>query len=282
MSTTTGIGTHLHTEVVMVTPEMADAILATQVEIAKEGSAATLTHYNQRRIDPHRRDQYAREMMAGNWKLNGEAVLFNGSLLLNGQHRLAAVSKSGVSVPMLFVRGVEIAAFSTIDQGKTRTISDLMSGKDWTYKSTVAGAARLAAVYEVNGTANVSSMRMTRREVFEYAVRHKDDLTVAAMEAAKVNLGHGIPLTLLFFLVRHRREAIATFIEKLRVGANLSITDPVFHLRKRLIDNLASRAKHEQDIIIAWIFKAWNAHAANQSLKLLRYGREEEFPVVTR
>ena len=47
------------------------------------------------------------DMEAGNWQWNGESIKFaEDGTLLDGQHRLAAIAESGVTLPVLVVRGL--------------------------------------------------------------------------------------------------------------------------------------------------------------------------------
>lgn len=73
-------------------------------------------------------DALADQMRRGQWKMNGEPIIFSGSgKLLDGQHRLAAVIRSGTSVEMAVARGVDEDAFVTIDTGKGRTAGDVFA-----------------------------------------------------------------------------------------------------------------------------------------------------------
>lgn len=54
--------------------------------------------------------EYMAQMQDGAWKLNGKAICFDSTgRLLNGQHRLSAVVRSGVSLTTLVVRGLDPA-----------------------------------------------------------------------------------------------------------------------------------------------------------------------------
>lgn len=68
-----------------------------------------------------------KEMRNGNWKLNGESIKFakDGSLL-DGQHRLAAIIQANVTVKILVTRGLDPVVFDTMDQGRTRTNTDVI------------------------------------------------------------------------------------------------------------------------------------------------------------
>ncbi|HYP55289.1 MAG TPA: hypothetical protein VEQ41_03155 [Solirubrobacterales bacterium] len=78
------------------------------------------------------RSDYVRKLGAamerGEWTVNGEPIqIAEDGTLLNGQHRLSAVVESGVSVPMLVVRGLPPAAQRTMDTGTRRNLSDVLA-----------------------------------------------------------------------------------------------------------------------------------------------------------
>jgi hypothetical protein len=69
---------------------------------------------------------YAKQMQEGEWKLNGEGLSFasDGSIL-NGQHRLSAVVKSGCNIDFLISFDVEKDAMPTFDTGKNRSLCNV-------------------------------------------------------------------------------------------------------------------------------------------------------------
>ena len=69
--------------------------------------------------------RYADDMIAGRWVLTHQGIAFdeNGSLC-DGQHRLQAIIKSGVSVSMVVTRGVDPTAIFNLDNGVGRTFRD--------------------------------------------------------------------------------------------------------------------------------------------------------------
>jgi len=104
----------MKTEVSLITPEIALEILKTN-----------------KRNRPMKKDLvlfYAEEMKKGSWKLNGESIIISSTnILLDGQHRLAAIVKSGIEQQMVVVTGAKNEVFDTIDVGKTRTSGDIMA-----------------------------------------------------------------------------------------------------------------------------------------------------------
>lgn len=77
-----------------VTPQMAEAMLRTNVD-------------NQRKITPSTVDRYAQDISSGSWKLTHQGIAFNAKgELFDGQHRLTAVVQSGVAVDLRVTFGV--------------------------------------------------------------------------------------------------------------------------------------------------------------------------------
>lgn len=71
-------------------------------------------------------DALCAAMIRGEWVTTHQGIAFTESgRLLDGQHRLEAIAKFGQPVLMLVTNGLDDAAFSVIDSGIKRTISDL-------------------------------------------------------------------------------------------------------------------------------------------------------------
>lgn len=104
------------------------AVNATTINVTPQMAEQWLDgHDNYREISRRHVEYLANEMIGGRWQMTGEPIVFNGNgTLLDGQHRLAAVVKSGVTVPMLMVTGIRRAALPVMDQGKSRTMRDVL------------------------------------------------------------------------------------------------------------------------------------------------------------
>ncbi len=100
-------------EVVNVTPTIAKEFL--------------LHNKHNRALSQRCINKYAADMRAGEWRLTGETIAFyeNGDLK-DGQHRLSAVLKAGISVPMIVVRGIDDRV-KMHDLGHKRSTRDIMS-----------------------------------------------------------------------------------------------------------------------------------------------------------
>lgn len=101
------------TEVVDVTPQMAENWLKKN-------------HDKQRRIAWARVESFAGDMASGNWVLTHQGICFGASGgLIDGQHRLRAVIKSGRTVRMLVIHNREGQFETPIDRGRPRALANI-------------------------------------------------------------------------------------------------------------------------------------------------------------
>lgn len=108
--TTTNIT--LRSQAMLVSPEVAHRWLE-----ANKGN---------RPMRPSLVKHYAGSMVCGEWILSPQGVTFStAGRLLDGQHRLAAVVKSGVSVWLYVTTGASDNTFTVLDQGAARTYADI-------------------------------------------------------------------------------------------------------------------------------------------------------------
>ncbi len=130
-------------EIRNVTPEWAKQV------IDKHDVNITDGKFSQRNINDKVVDKYSSDMKAGNWGLTGQGITFDKEgNLLDGQHRLYAVIKSGVTVTMLVLWDVEdkinsiVRTIDLFDVGKKRTLAGQLSIDGVRYYQHKATAAR--------------------------------------------------------------------------------------------------------------------------------------------
>lgn len=122
----------MRAKMMLITPSMAEELLKLNV-----------SNRRQRRWWAQ---ALAAAMRRGEWKATHQGIAFSISgKLIDGQHRLMAILISGISQLMLVVHDVPDDAFSVLDIGVKRTISDTTG-----LSKKTAEACRLAAVI-VNG-----------------------------------------------------------------------------------------------------------------------------------
>ncbi len=99
----------------------------TTIAIITPAQAAKMLEKNakNRSLRPRRVAEIVRDILAGHWQFNGDAIRFDAEgWLIDGQHRLWACVKSGISIKTIVVRGLPNSVRRTIDSGAKRTIGD--------------------------------------------------------------------------------------------------------------------------------------------------------------
>lgn len=154
----------MHAEITNVTPLLASSWLER-------------LNVNNRKVSYRVVDKYSRDMSKGDWVLNHQGVAFDKyGHLADGQHRLLAIIKSGVTVPMMVTYG---SARTGIDELKPKnTASVIMFGNmsDWITNDKVKIAKSMMRLYRNIDT----STPATTSEVVEFCEKNKDAINFAS------------------------------------------------------------------------------------------------------
>lgn len=132
-------------EIVRMTPEMAKKYLENNFE-------------KNRSIKAYKVDQYASDMMSGRWDINAcdPIMISETGKLLNGQHRLTALVKTGRTLIMEVRTNVPEESYVNMDQGACRTISEMIDIKQ---PASVSAVARIEYCLKYSNGTLVSSLR---------------------------------------------------------------------------------------------------------------------------
>jgi len=272
----------IQSQVVMVTPQMAQKWLA--------GGGKN------RKLSNPKMKEYANSMKAGKWVLNGEGILFDANgKLIDGQHRLSAVVLSGITIPMLIIRGIDDPrAFETIDTGKKRSVSDVVGMEGIKHAALTSAVAKRLVAWnkcENKSAFNLNSelfLRIADYEILDYIKtnNHKIQPFIADMSGSLPFKRCGAPSALMTALIIcNEVDEVTTmlFIDGLKTGANLAGNSPIHILRERLIDPPERRGLPWETEIMAITIKAWSKFLHGKQLKTLRWCTDrvdgEKFPM---
>lgn len=260
-------------DVLDVTPELAEKWLAQN------------TH--NRTLRENKVMAYARDMEAGQWAENGEAVKFAADgTLLDGQHRLHAVTLSGATVRMLVVTGLPNVAQETMDDGIKRTLADVLHLRGEKYTALLAAVVRRAAAWDAGYQRDGHKvLRPTNSECLAFLGAHpelRDSAAIAdAVRAASKIPGAVLGLTHWVFTQIDTDDTI-WFFERLADGAELEKYHPVLTLRRRFEEESSNRSRLPEDLALAFVIKGWNAYRAGQQMRICFFrpggGSPERFP----
>jgi hypothetical protein len=235
----------------------------------------------------------AQQMIAGQWMLNGEPLIFDyDGNVIDGQHRLAAVAFSGVACDMLFVEGVDPNAFMTIDGGRVRTNGNIMKIHGVSNYNLIAGITasvinyrRALSANDGEGGSINSHIRASKSDLLKEYDKHQDEYQHAAHLAMKCRrICHPSPLGSVAAIAilegNQEKDVINMFFESIASGANIDVNSPIHKLRDRLIRNMGSMSKLSKNQLILLIAKAWNYYAKEKPCGVLRLDSENVFPIL--
>jgi hypothetical protein len=167
-------------------------------------------------------EKYADIMRKGGWLLNGESIKFDwDGVLIDGQHRLFAVTEAEVEIALTIVRNLDPKAQETLDQGKPRRLNDILSlsfGEQITTKL-------IAVMRQME--AGLSGAHVARRrnalmdEHKDFWIRHRDALRFVedAFKASQPGISWAAvkaALARAYYHVPH--EVLSRFIQVYKTG----------------------------------------------------------------
>lgn len=231
-------------------------------------------------------EEYRRAIEAGNFLFNGDAIrISDDHVMLDGQHRLEALSLTDKHITVLIVEGLPASARETIDVGATRTAANLLEfGENrQTNAVNIAALGRAALIME-------DQPMPSKLEVVQFVHQHREELERAYRHGAHVVessplKGGTTPYALAAWLISKEEPdhgVIEFFFRKLASGEGLFHGDPILSLRNRLVATPPSTegGSRHRYMKNSWLFlRAWNAWASGQELTVIRgWSEGQELP----
>ena len=235
-----------------------------------------------RPISKSRVQYYARQMKAGRWKLNGEPIILDEqSGLLNGQHRLCAIIEADVSVQIVVVEGVAQDAFTTMDQGYTRSGGQVLRMKGYKNSSTRSAVCRALYVWETTGgTLKGLSKKISPDELLLVQECYPDEVDEATEYAARVRREVPMPCGLIglaHVLIKRARPSKADeFLQVLADGLTTQGGNPAVVFRKRLIADKMRDRQLPPEAQWCALVRSWNTYDQGKTLRTIGVKRNPD------
>lgn len=266
-----------HSERFTITGQYVDHILAKELLLFNHGNRpVSKTHVQ----------TIANGIHNGEWIETGDTVKVSiQGRLIDGQHRLLAISKSNRGVKLDFAFGVEDAAQTRIDVNKVRQAGQQLSMSGMKYGFTLAPAARIIKTLQ-QGHINTDHT-ISKHALYEFCMRD-EVLQQCAEEAMSLRKKLGskssaagicVGLYLLKTAKVPQRIHLQAFVYALDKGVNLEEHSPILHLRNNLIRGSNARNSHVPYDVSAWFVKAFALHVRNEPCYKLQFVPSREgFP----
>lgn len=236
---------------------------------------------NNRPVNTRHVKSLAREIQEGRWQVNGDTIAFSSDRLVDGQHRLMAIIESGIPVTTFVVRGVASESFLTKDSGKRRKTCDAMAINGVPWANSVAAVCLKVWQYFDGGRIGTMNKSPSTSELMEIYEQHPDIQRSVQMISTKQRIiTPSLIASLHYLFSRHDQDAADKFLQDVLTGASLGPEDPVFLLRQRLVDNVASKSKLSYSYVAALVIKAWNLRREGKTAKQLKCNADEAFPII--
>ena len=250
----------IHATIETVTPELAREWLAmnTRNRLKKPGKIK----------------QYARDMAAGRWQLNGEAIKFDlNGILLDGQNRLSAVILAECAVQMLVIRGLDSDVQITMDSGAGRTAADNFAIEGEKNATILAAGIRCALTVDAVGYSYLGRYQVSKSEVAEFFAKHPE-FGIASHHACRtarfIDCRPGLVAYAIWrFMALNPQEALDFFSDAASC-VGLEAGDPALVLAQRFAEARRRREVLTDEMRISMIFRCWNDRRSGRSRTVLK------------
>jgi hypothetical protein len=213
---------------------------------------------------------YVRDIKDGNFDVNGETIIISADGLLNdGQHRCRAVVLAGKAIRTFFVFGVSRDTGATVDQGKGRTVGDILSFDGVEDGNAAAAVGSLIYQHLDGGTISRNQdQKPTRQQLRDFFEKDDNDRIQASIKfvgkKGLTALGGRAVIAFAHHTFKTTNNPKADyFIDKLITGEELKAGDPIYVCRQRLLNSRRLTVNEKAELI----FRAWNAFLEGRPVK---------------
>lgn len=231
----------------------------------------------------------ARALRKGQWKFDAHPVRFdvNGDLM-DGQHRLRAIVKSGEPALIAVWRGLEPESRAVMDSGVPRTTRDALAMRNTPYATLVAAVARYIfqignTDHHIPGSGRIKPSTIELLDVVEafpearlagrfggsWQHLNKD---MHGFKGSVAAIGWWLFTTASLSSSAGTIETGEAFMQRIVTGADLKTDSPEMVFRKRV---MASGPGYDQEALtavkqLALLILAWNAFQRGESISKLQ------------
>lgn len=202
----------------VVTPELASVWLTTNMD-------------NNRLVSAHLVKTYRRDMLAGAWAVNHEAIAFNvRGELYEGQHRLRAIVESGVPCLMLVCRNMPMESIVGSGRGRPRSFADIlrMMGDNSISSSVVAAATLIGGM--------TGEPRRSTHQISTLVQKYGEHIyPIDGIIPHRRNLGQASLRAGLAFCRPANEDMVDQFAARISDGEGLEKGNPILTLRNYLL-----------------------------------------------
>lgn len=228
---------------------------------------------NYRKLNDRHVTMLARDMRNKEFGFTNATIAFdkNGQLV-DGQHRLTAIVKADVALPMIVVFDMPIGSASdpSLDTGKKRSTADHLQNRHIANAKDVAAVTR--KICSLLATSKLATDQLiTDARIVAIAENNADiSRAVSKMMAGRKFCPVSISATW-FWVANQDAPSLANdFADGFTGARTASTNDPELALREFLLLNRSQKKRITNKELLLYWFSAWERKKANQQVKRLR------------
>ena len=237
---------------------------------------------------------FAQAMQRGDWRVThqGVAIDTNG-VLVDGQHRLAAVIEADVPIEMTVFTDVPADTFDVLDTGKKRNAADALAIDGERSTLQLASMLRTVWLYDnrpemswAGGNASVTNHQIL--ETLEQNPKIRDYVPVGEQLAHEIGMIKSAAGAASYLVSRpNSQKKLQPWFEGLIDGAGLSRTDARLKLRNQMLNmarRQATEVRRRRDTRehVGLYLTGFNAWAAGEKVSRLRYAPRDPMPAIAK
>ncbi len=217
-------------------------------------------------------DQYAADIMAGNWKLTNQGIgVTTNNVLADGQHRLEAIKQCGYPpVPLLIVHGLSPDVQIAVDSHSKRTARDILH---FAFGFRVSRMAPAIANVLLRNLKNQWYGAFSNQILMDCISEYAEEIEV--ITSAPKNGNYFAAPFMAGFVIQLKatpalKDQILKFIEAVETGEMLNKTMPEYHLRNYIAVSTKQKGGEAQKERLAKAVKAIGASLKGEKMGVLR------------
>lgn len=239
---------------------------------------------------------YAEAMRRGDWLVTHQGIAFDSNgVLVDGQHRLAAVIEADLPVEMTVFTDVAPDSFDVLDTGKRRNAADVLAIE--AEKSTTLLAAMVLTVWLYHNRPDASwsgrSAAVTNHQIVQTLAAHPrigEFVPLAeriANETGMIKSASGASAYLIEQANRNRTAKLEDWYDGIIAGTGLHKNDPRLVFRRTMFSMTRRQAgvvqrRRDTREHLALYLKAFNGWATGEPLSSLRFAAREPVPPIAK
>ena len=238
------------------------------LSISPEEARHILKFYNQTNRRPSSTvvGKYANDMINGNWKLTSQAISFNtDGKLVNGQHRLLACSKVGMTQKFSVAFGESIDSMDVLDGGKNRTNADILDMYGYDNAATISTLVRSIIAYKSSGKCDAKAVyslcgvnQISKSDILNFLQENSDTMEYVEKYKKSQIVSASVTCFCHWLLSQNDQEKAESYLDQIFLGYNLEPNTIQNYIYSKFQRNKNTyKNKMNKTEIIANVIQGW-------------------------